>query len=201
METQVEFRKNILKNQESARKLSENQLKSTNLLKTEFYFIERLLLIYPGHETHWYHRRFVMYHWLILSACYEDLFHTFVWDYEYFEEFSDDKEFKGDEFPWPSVQRELELCDHCLKDDMVSRFEDQYRFASMYKLWILQMAIAVLSSSEYKVSKDFKQLEFVKNCAKLSLQHIQHQQANKRIFTKSLCNDISKKMEKIYKSL
>jgi protein prenyltransferase alpha subunit repeat containing protein 1 len=38
--------------------------------RREFYFTERLILLYPGHEAIWYHKRFLIIKWRELFASF-----------------------------------------------------------------------------------------------------------------------------------
>ena len=109
----------------------------------EFYFVDRLILLYPGHETMWLHKRFLIFYWMVLSLIMKNLSSTFDWDDQYSREISEDhyddpkaiEALSLDHKPF--LQSELAFAEHCIQDDGVSKYEAQKKFASLYQFWTL----------------------------------------------------------------
>lgn len=128
----------------------ENASELIPLWQKELYFTERIILLYPGHETVWLHRRFLWKQFLNLSAFLlpsqrEDSFDWQVDKETRMEEFHVDDYIsptttempQNRVLPWPSLRIEIQFADLCISDDQVNNFKDQLRCASFYKLYVL----------------------------------------------------------------
>jgi protein prenyltransferase alpha subunit repeat containing protein 1 len=91
----------------------------------EFKLNNTMIEFYPGHESLWYHRRFLIYHWNHFPQLHPDI-----------EKQITLLKTKDPLLSLPSVDKELEFAQTCSEDSTVTRFEEQKRFATEFQRWI-----------------------------------------------------------------
>jgi hypothetical protein len=127
-----------------------------DIWRREFWFSKKLILVFPGHESLWVHRRFLFYFWFV-----EIRPHTpshllggeqqqgglnpdqLLEAVEKCEEGFSPNEAGGlvadADLEWPMVESELWLAQYCIQHDEVERYQAQAAFAAAYKLWVLEV--------------------------------------------------------------
>ncbi|CAG8487218.1 2007_t:CDS:2 [Acaulospora morrowiae] len=112
----------------------------------EIQLTKGLILRYPGHETLWYHLRFLSFTWKWLNAA-GYIYHLKDSDIEVIR--SDEEELSGLLKAWPDDQSEIEFARHCMQKIDVLQLDDscevhdnlvkQKRYALSYELWISEL--------------------------------------------------------------
>jgi hypothetical protein len=133
------------------------------LWRREFWLCRKLILVYPGHEALWFHRRFIMDHWVkhLLPHSPAALTATF-YDHQPVrrrhnksskEEEDDDDEdgeedeeigFKPDERGEDEsvvLAREARFIERCCTDDTQERFEAQREAGRAYLAWLTRFVL------------------------------------------------------------
>ncbi|KAL6042837.1 Protein prenyltransferase alpha subunit repeat-containing protein 1 [Balamuthia mandrillaris] len=124
--------------------------------RKEFWLCRKLLLLYPGHEALWQHRRFLFWHWHCELKPQVPPHHlcssSGMTNHAKTEEEEAKKESKEklgledpkteaareDELGWPKVEEEMRLAQECMTDADVERFQRQRTLAASYLVWVLE---------------------------------------------------------------
>ncbi len=135
------------------------------LWRKEFAYLEKMIQLYPGHETLWYHRRFLTYYWFVYLSHYhlpsfpqafslqtinnnnnnqQQEQYPFELDEEDDVNHPDTQQMNDRQLRWPSLHYELRFYDYCLQDKQVTNYEDQYQLALACKIWTLEMVMHIL---------------------------------------------------------
>jgi len=151
-------RKDILEKININIQLQNQNLKNNNLDSIVFLWYEEiqftkdLILRYPGHESLWYHLRFLSFGWiwLKLSGYLNDLI-KFKCD--------NDKEVNEKNYSsilkeWPDLEKELEFSRYCIRQtDLIINQDNNIRFEPMiiqkqnalaFELWISELVNNVI---------------------------------------------------------
>jgi hypothetical protein len=122
------------------------------LWKRELWLNRKLILVYPGHEALWIHRRFVMDHWIkVILPDMSPLTATF-YDSPPHEEGGGDEEkeeeeemgFKPEERGEDDVvvlAKEARFIARCCTDDTQERFEAQREAGRAYLAWLARYVL------------------------------------------------------------
>ncbi|CAG8606183.1 26528_t:CDS:2, partial [Racocetra persica] len=144
-------RDNLLSQILDSGNLSPNQENHIVLLWfNEIRFTRDLILKYPGHETLWYHLRFLSVIWKWLSS----LGHIHPIDSKSIEPYGDDGNIILN--LWPDYENELEFSRYCILrnsdvDDEHMTFQKRYAIA--YELWVLELYDASKNNLNSLISK------------------------------------------------
>ncbi len=114
--------------------MSEALQNCLRLWKREFWFVKKLILIFPGHESLWLHRRFLLLHWLAVLG---PQMPKEIWiqeqekemkEEEYDEDEEEERGFtdsneRAAENGWQGIIAEVRLGLRCISDNTVERYE------------------------------------------------------------------------------
>lgn len=96
-----------------------DDMKNNDLLLNQMYFNQHLIINFPGHESLWIYRRYLMKNLKI-----DDIIKS-----EYNDEYY--------QYNIPTVENEISFCKQVFQDKEMERYEDQKSFAKAYLLNIL----------------------------------------------------------------
>jgi hypothetical protein len=122
------------------------------LWRREFWLCRKLVVVYPGHEALWFHRRFVMDHWIkyllphspALTATFYDHHHHQHQENGDGDEEEEEIGFRPDERGEDEevvLSREARFIERCCTDDTQERFEAQREAGRAYLAWLLRFVL------------------------------------------------------------
>jgi len=121
---------------------SNNSIHYIDFLEEEFSLTNKLILQYPGHESIWCHRRFLIYHWinLVESSSFGKSFDSNSDPYSEMANVENDQIFdKFQQLSYsPTLTSELQFVQCCKAENTIVNFTDQRNFATIYLLWLLE---------------------------------------------------------------
>lgn len=133
-----------------------DQTKCKDLWKRQFQIIERLILVFPGHESIWAHKRFLFSEWVkhfpmdfSLDLQSEDVTPEFFDQLcNFMDSLHCEENEKNHPLFEPSLRRELSFVLHCKTFDLVSEFEKQSKLAVTYFHWVLNFCLSFLDPQD-----------------------------------------------------
>lgn len=119
------------------------------LWRREFWLCRKLIVVYPGHEALWFHRRFVMDHWIKYLLPHSSALTATFYDHHQHQEDGDGDEedeigFRPDERGEDEevvLSREARFIERCCTDDTQERFEAQREAGRAYLAWLLHFVL------------------------------------------------------------
>lgn len=133
----------VLENWKEEELIGLEGLEIIELWTGELFLSERMILMYPGHESMWNYRKFLIEYWIMLSLiCEEETRRrTFEWKEDFEIEFSDELEDKKSDNFFPSFQREMLFFQKCFFEEDAIDYATQRLLSARYILWIFKLVI------------------------------------------------------------
>jgi hypothetical protein len=127
----------------------------------EIQFTKDLILRYPGHESLWYHLRFLSFGWiwLKLSGYLNNPIESMEHDFDDDGEIDENNNFISSiTKKWPELENELEFSRYCINQvdllinqDNNERFVSQKQNALAFELWISELVNNFFIFNFYKI--------------------------------------------------
>jgi protein prenyltransferase alpha subunit repeat containing protein 1 len=106
-----------------------------SLWHKEIQFTKDLILRYPGHESLWYHLRFLSFGWIWLKLL------GYLIEFK-FDDNDEEVDYNSIVKKWPELESELEFSHYCIcqiDQDNHERFIIQKQSALAFELWISEL--------------------------------------------------------------